>query len=142
MDIQICNCCGFAKSLIDYEWQENRPSPRKTCKDCRYKMRDADKERERHRVYSRARYWSDTVAARQRWERTVYGACKEDIGELKCRICNGTERLCIDHCHTTNNVRGILCTKCNAGLGMFRDNPELLYKAAEYLDMPHFQLEK
>lgn len=42
-------------------------------------------------------------------------------------------RLAVDHCHTSGNVRKLLCKACNNGLGLFRDNPELLIKAADYL---------
>lgn len=38
-----------------------------------------------------------------------------------------------DHCHATGKVREILCAKCNAGLGMFRDNPALFERAADYI---------
>lgn len=43
------------------------------------------------------------------------------------------ERGHIDHCHTTNKVRGVLCDLCNKGLGQFKDNIESLTKAIEYL---------
>lgn len=39
----------------------------------------------------------------------------------------------VDHNHSTGKVRGILCTHCNLGLGHFRDNPDYLRQAAEYL---------
>lgn len=39
----------------------------------------------------------------------------------------------IDHCHTSNKVRGLLCHHCNTGLGNFKDNIALLYKAGLYL---------
>ena len=39
----------------------------------------------------------------------------------------------VDHCHTTNEVRGILCNECNRGLGYFHDNSEVLMNAAKYL---------
>jgi hypothetical protein len=53
-----------------------------------------------------------------------------------CEICgkrpvNG--RLRIDHDHHTKKVRGVLCSNCNVGLGMFDDDPELLEQAAEYI---------
>jgi len=53
-----------------------------------------------------------------------------------CAIC-GTKpdgkRLAIDHCHKTGEVRGLLCSPCNVGLGHFRDDTDLLYKAVKYL---------
>ena len=44
--------------------------------------------------------------------------------------------LCIDHDHTTGKVRGMLCHDCNTSLGKFRDNPDILRKAADYLERP------
>jgi hypothetical protein len=40
----------------------------------------------------------------------------------------------IDHNHLTGKTRALLCDKCNVGLGSFRDNPDLLRKAAAYLE--------
>jgi hypothetical protein len=60
----------------------------------------------------------------------------------KCAICHSPEtmvlngkvkRLAIDHCHITGMVRGLLCSRCNSGLGYFNDNWVLLDNALEYL---------
>lgn len=55
-----------------------------------------------------------------------------------CAVCGEPcatgRKLAIDHDHKTRVIRGLLCSACNNGLGRFRDNPELLRKAADYLD--------
>lgn len=60
-----------------------------------------------------------------------------DLKENKCEICGEKEnkkKLCIDHNHETGELRGILCSKCNSALGLFKDNIENLKKAIEYLE--------
>jgi hypothetical protein len=60
-----------------------------------------------------------------------------EIQNNKCAICGDFQlgkSLHIDHCHITGNVRGLLCTKCNVGLGLFRDNIDYLLTAIMYLD--------
>jgi len=40
--------------------------------------------------------------------------------------------------HIGDSLRGILCVRCNKGLGQFKDNPELLLRAAEYITLGGF----
>ena len=47
--------------------------------------------------------------------------------------CSSGRALAIDHDHTTNEFRGLLCTKCNRGLGFFDDGIDLLESAIKYL---------
>lgn len=61
-----------------------------------------------------------------------------------CAICGKEEsdkhkngiikRLSVDHCHITGKIRGLLCNKCNKGIGMFNDNYDLLKQATAYLE--------
>lgn len=60
----------------------------------------------------------------------------------QCAICGykhkeeykGTQKsLCVDHNHKTQYVRGLLCKRCNVGLGYFNDDPMLLEKAINYI---------
>jgi len=41
--------------------------------------------------------------------------------------------MCIDHSHTSGNVRGLLCSNCNTGLGLLKDNRVILRQAIKYL---------
>lgn len=64
--------------------------------------------------------------------------CEQDN---KCAICgiefgidNSKDRPHVDHDHKTGIVRGLLCMKCNAGLGLFGDNIDNLVSAVCYLE--------
>lgn len=53
-----------------------------------------------------------------------------------CEICRTDlqdKKICVDHCHTTNIIRGLLCDHCNRGLGLLKDNTQVLYSAIRYL---------
>jgi hypothetical protein len=53
----------------------------------------------------------------------------------KCAICRvpSTGQLHVDHCHTVNKVRGLLCFNCNAAIGLFKDDPLMLQAAIAYI---------
>lgn len=74
-----------------------------------------------------------------------YGLTKEEYTNLlesqgkSCALCSKLfegihdRRIHIDHCHSSNKVRGILCMPCNVALGMLGDNEEGLTKALNYV---------
>ena len=111
------------------------------------------------RIYSQGRcreHHMAAFAARQRGEKVArfprrpsgglgraqlvtdaeYEALLEAQGGV-CRICRGPEiagrSLAVDHDHLSGRVRGLLCGRCNLGLGTFKDDPALLAAAIEYL---------
>jgi len=79
-----------------------------------------------------------------------YGITKDDYNALlkkqnnRCLICDGfnivirkngnhINGLAVDHDKVTKQIRGLLCGRCNRGIGYFRDNPALLSRAARYV---------
>lgn len=73
----------------------------------------------------------------------VFGLTPEDYQEMLaqqnnvCAICGRRDRnksLAVDHNHTTGKVRGLLCGRCNTGLGQFQDDIRLLASAIVYLE--------
>lgn len=141
--IQICNVCNIEKPLSDFSKDKNRPKHRKTCKRCRTQKANTEEKRKKHAEYLKKRRKEQPDLVRQQWERHVYGVCKEDLGKQECSICGSTQRLCIDHCHDTKIVRGLLCTKCNAAIGMFDEDIDKMISAIAYIksfkDDPHFE---
>lgn len=72
----------------------------------------------------------------------AYGVSFEVIQKLfeepTCDICGNSgetfkKGMHVDHCHNTGKIRGLLCHFCNVGIGVFKDDPELLLKARDYL---------
>lgn len=77
----------------------------------------------------------------------TYGITKGQFTEMLvaqkggCAICHtiwgsGRKGPFIDHDHITGRVRGLLCHSCNAGIGLLRDDPEIMQSAITYLTLP------
>jgi hypothetical protein len=72
--------------------------------------------------------------------RRCYGLTPAEFEAMKteqhnqCAICHGSlDNSHIDHDHVTNKIRGILCGMCNVAIGYFRDNHEVMLRAATYI---------
>lgn len=112
------------------------------CLDCLKIFKEAyratEKGRNKDKEYSKNYEWKGKQNARLR----NYGITQEEYDAFilkqngKCAICkiglDMGKRTCIDHCHNSKRVRGILCWSCNVGIGHFKDNPDLLREAALY----------
>jgi hypothetical protein len=93
-----------------------------------YRAKHAAKERERRRRQNMAKKYGLTPEG---------FANMLAVQENRCAAC-GTPFIltkpCVDHCHKTGKVRGLLCGSCNSAAGMLGDHPGLLRRLLAYLE--------
>lgn len=102
------------------------------------------KNRDRHLEYMRKRREEKPDHVRSIRLKAAFGITYEEYQTILasqnycCAICGKTpqenrKRLAVDHCHTTKQVRGLLCSPCNQAIGLFKENTNNLYSAIAYL---------
>ncbi len=142
--LKICSACGkkdqeFARNKAQKDGLQNQ------CKSCNKKTRAASHRQNYLKNYRKKWYRKNIVAQRDYNLRKRYGISVEEYQALfekqkgRCAICGMhalefTRALNVDHSHKTGKVRGLLCHKCNRGLGLFNDDSEKLINAVEYLN--------
>jgi hypothetical protein len=109
-----------------------------------YRAKNPEKWRAESRRYQQNRAKADPNYWRAKAIKGRYGITIEEYAQLlnaqgnRCAICrqpaDKMERKCIDHCHRTGKVRGILCQSCNVALAHLRDDPLIALLASEYLE--------
>jgi hypothetical protein len=138
--MKTCTRCGKPRPLADFHKRARSKDGRHPyCKTCN-KANAAEWRRnnpERRKAISR-RYHLDSTYGLSTAE---YDAMLAAQGG-GCAICHrpepmGRGRFHVDHCHETGRVRALLCDPCNRGIGLLRDNPEVLRAAAAYLELHH-----
>lgn len=97
------------------EWNQER-------KDLRNK-RSRELYSKRYRIKKFAKQYKVTEDEMRYW-----------LNITTCQLCGSDNKLTIDHCHKTGNIRGRLCTRCNTGVGMFCEDPVLMRQAALYIE--------
>lgn len=110
---------GFCKPCYDADYADrNRVAI--NAKSAAWQKNNPERRRANHRKY---RYGIDaeTVQARLRAQ------------DGMCKICGCKPATDLDHNHKTGQVRSLLCGDCNRGLGLFRENPDVLRSAVAYL---------
>jgi len=129
-----CNGCSQEKDAQAFYTYKNGKL-RFPCIKC-FVSYDAARKRsnpERTKAIARAgvlrRFYGTTPEEVARMEANQNGVCK-----ICQKTCSSKPRLSIDHDHSTKQIRGLLCANCNHGWGHFKDSPDLLRKAAEYLE--------
>lgn len=124
-----CSKCDQLKPRADFYTDNNGRGAHSWCKVC---CRKYERKRTKHRLPADRRRW--TLKYR-------YGLSPSDVSARlcaqsgRCAVCGKPlmENFYIDHNHATDDVRGILCCSCNVAIGLFKDKPELLEQAVEYL---------
>lgn len=135
MENRQCFTCKEVKPISDFKFKNNRFIAR--CSICYLELKKnwgkgASKE-QIEKIY----FWNIFKH---------YGITREDYFSIlkiqndRCAICQryfyDGEKLCVDHDHKTNIIRGLLCRKCNQALGSFANNKQVLRNAALYLEEP------
>jgi hypothetical protein len=156
METKKCTGCLEVKSLDDFVRQKRTRKDgsiyyvkTSRCKVCHCKVTTEWKQKNKATYNSYKRLWRVKHKDRE-WARAIkrnYKITEKDYQRMlleqnnQCAICKCTENIfkgksiyfCVDHDHGTGQVRGLLCTACNRGLGLFKDNVEVLKSSVEYL---------
>ena len=118
--MKTCSRCGESKDFSCFSKRSDRPSGvQSKCKDC---------ERE-----VRVKYYKPHHDTRRKLKISddLY---EQLMSNTNCQICHAElTKKCIDHCHSTNKIRGVLCNNCNTALGLVGDNVDTLHKMINYL---------
>src|SRR5262245_8107617 len=124
-----CNKCGEFKFLMEFYSQPMQYLGKKgTCIECDSKVR------KRYYQENKEKTIRDTRTYKLKNEYNLSREEFEKLCENGCHSCGSTDRLCVDHDHSTNAVRGILCHKCNAALGLLNDDVNQVLKLVFYLE--------
>ena len=136
-----CSKCRITKSLCDfYKKSGSKDVYRSECKTCTKEcnMNYVNKNQKRfkkshHKAQLKFRY-NITLDEYDKLFEEQNGVCAI-CGKPETAINkHGTVwRLSVDHKHNTNKIRGLLCIRCNRGIGFFEDNINYLINAINYL---------
>lgn len=151
-----CTKCRETKEITDF--YKAAHGYRARCKSClteqeRLKYhtdpdhKDSKCDKVRQKWQENPELWSKRkLAVRKSHLKRHYGMTIADWNVMLegqnscCQICKTHidscphKQLMVDHCHATGKVRALLCDFCNTALGKFKDSPQLLREAADYLE--------
>ncbi len=140
-----CTVCGkppYAKSLCQVHYKQSHYFAEAELRRSQAKAR-RDANLDHYREYDRKRYAKDPTKRKGTGLKCRFGITLEQFQTILneqsgvCKICRKPDpcnrALAVDHCHTTGRIRGLLCTRCNHGIGNFKDSVELLENAIQYL---------
>jgi hypothetical protein len=140
---KVCRSCGLARSLSVFPLQKGgRHGRHPLCKPCRAAQERARYARDRRAILARMRT-DEARRRRLRWRSLMrkYGLTQHEYEAMvvwqrgACGVCaQRVTALVVDHDHRSEEVRGLLCPRCNLALGGFDDEVARCDRAAAYLE--------
>lgn len=131
---QLTYDCKECRRKIHKIWyDENIDYVRKKSKEYQEYRKDYYNSPERKKHYQLKRLQREFGLSPESYEQMLL------IQDNKCAICEEDEKstrnknLSVDHCHETNQIRGLLCSRCNRAIGLLQDDEIILQKAIDYL---------
>ena len=121
------------------EWVADNPEKRAEQKKRHY-LKNNDRIDQKTKDWynnNKERYYGNSIKRKYGVTLSEYNALRAKQN-YRCAICGDHEndvgkKMYVDHNHDTGKIRKLLCTRCNVGIGMMRDNPEILENAAKYI---------
>ena len=120
---------ALAKAKLRYKQNKDRHATAGRA----YRLKNRERIAARRRGYTLNKYSISVGEYRQLFDRQggVCAICgKPETKAIKGSVCH----LSVDHDHQTGRLRGLLCRACNLVLGYASDNPQVLRRAAKYIE--------
>ena len=140
---QCSKCERLLPKSMFYSSKTNKRGVQSRCKDCNRKDKKKYYKENKEALQEYAKRNKDVE--RNRRLLNEFGITLDDYYRIindqggGCAMCGITEEeygrsLSVDHNHVTGEVRGVLCNNCNLGLGMLKDNIDILRAGLKYLE--------
>jgi ribosomal protein L34E len=130
-----CNICLLVKPFDEFVKRKNRPNGIQAyCKKCHNENMKSKDRSEYNRKFSLNKSYGITIEEYNKMFTNQNGCCaicKVHITEINQKR---KKHLSIDHNHRNGKIRGLLCDKCNRGIGLLQDDVQILLNAFNYLN--------
>lgn len=138
--VKTCTMCNVEKPLEAFRSRGGAMTHllKSRCNTCLYSEHKkwAENNPDRVREYRNKDSWTLAKRCARRGITPEQLFDRYERQEECCAICKDEIKIidsAIDHNHATGEFRGVLCKQCNRALGMFKDDPQVLANAVEYL---------
>jgi hypothetical protein len=129
-----CNTCSEIKDINLFVKRNNRESGfQPYCKSCHNKKTRKNYSSISMKNYDLKKKYGIDINDYEALFIKQNGCCKICKVHISDANMKRKRNFCVDHCHKTNTIRGLLCDRCNRGIGLLKDDYKILFSAYEYL---------